>query len=218
MTHTFTVEPVRHYDGAKYPACPEPSLESAPLSDTGRTVRRVLKALASAACVVWVAVSLSACGSDLNHSDRGGDSRGAGDEDILLGVAPMCQPGDIVCQDSQTLVTCDANRNLVPETCQAFCERTYGVQFPLVTSLGCDVKQADPCQCQYDIIDGDVAQCTPGDVMCVDDQTVAVCNSERVLVPQACAERCSGVAATDGAAAAPVCDPSKPEDPCGCGK
>ncbi|MFC1655015.1 hypothetical protein ACFL2F_04340 [Myxococcota bacterium] len=59
------------------------------------------------------------------------------------------------------------------KNCEDFCNDTYGYD---AYSKGCDDQAAEPCQCEYDIIDGDIGECTPGDIECVDEWTLATCD------------------------------------------
>jgi hypothetical protein len=62
------------------------------------------------------------------------------------------------------------------QDCQEVCKNTFGSDY---SSRGCDADAEDPCLCEYDIIDGDPAVCTPGDMICMDENTVGICQEDQ---------------------------------------
>jgi hypothetical protein len=84
-----------------------------------------------------------------------------------------CDPGETTCQDGATLVQCD--RNAVPRIidCNDYCVTENG---PGWISRGCTPGGPDPCMCVYDIIDGEIAMCTPDELYCADDWNVTFCD------------------------------------------
>jgi hypothetical protein len=97
--------------------------------------------------------------------------------DIVDGGLPFCSPGEMECLDEYTLSTCDENISWVVTDCNQYCQET-AEEPGMGWSMGCDVNAEDPCQCEYDIIMGEMFMCTPGDIWCQDQETVAICNDD----------------------------------------
>jgi hypothetical protein len=136
-------------------------------------------------------------------------------DDIMAGEPIVCTPGDIMCLDDWTLGRCDeAAWDYVPQDCNTFCVETYGYDY---YSQGCDATAADPCQCEYGMIDGEMMVCEPGDVICLDEATLGVCDEAAMdYLPVACADRCVeqlGAGATSAGCDATATDPCECEPP-----
>ncbi len=84
-----------------------------------------------------------------------------------------CEPGETTCQDGATLVQCDRNSVRRIIDCHDYCVAEHG---PDWSSRGCTPGGPDPCQCVYDIIDGEIAMCTPDELYCADDWNVTFCD------------------------------------------
>jgi len=235
MSHAgFEIRPVRHYDAPRYPTT---CLEAEPTEAEGDGrvhLRDVLRWLLCAVLMLGLAFGAIACGDrgrlavpppehlDGGHSPDGGGPDGGGpdglpppdggdpDGDILAGDIAECTPGDIYCQDGETLMTCE-HYYYEPVDCTTYCPATYG---PQSYSQGCDVNAADPCNC-YDMLDGGIAMCTPDTVECIDPNTVSTCDEATGgWVTSDCTTWCTehfGAGAT-----ATGCDATQPDNPCGC--
>ncbi len=234
MTHAgFEVRPVRHYDVPRYPTTIlEPEPEEAPAEDRVR-LRDVLRFAVCALLMLGLVLGAVACGDrarlavvppkvDGGITPDGGlpppdgglppPDGGEPDADIIMGDVAYCTPGDIYCADTQTLMTCNDDRySYSPTDCDAYCQATYG---PQSYTLGCDVNAWDPCNC-YDMLDGGIAQCTPGDVQCWDPSTIATCDpATGSLVSTDCTTWCHEHFGTTSTATG--CDASQSDNPCGC--
>jgi hypothetical protein len=132
------------------------------------------------------------------------------DYDILEGEPAVCEPSSITCLDEATLGVCNGEW-YEPVGCADLCVEELG---PAGISLGCDTADAEnPCLCDYDLLDGDVAYCDPSSLVCLDDTTLGVCNGE-VYEPRPCADVCVealGPGATTGG-----CNAASGDDPCQC--
>jgi hypothetical protein len=130
--------------------------------------------------------------------------------DIEGGVMAECTPGDIMCADDFTLGTCDDGYSYSYQDCNEYCLESFGPEY---VSYGCDAAAEDPCECDYDMLEGDPAICTPGDVECWDDTTLAVCNDFYYFDDVACANYCVSMFGPDYVSLG--CDAAL-EDPCEC--
>ena len=134
--------------------------------------------------------------------------------DIIDGDIADCNPGDFYCQDEQTVAICNDNRwSWDEQNCNTYCEETYGYGY---VSYGCDSDAEEPCDCIYDIMDGVVAECTPGDAQyCQDDETLWVCADDRYSFEQKdCQLWCEEEFGEDYWST--TCDMSDVDNPCGC--
>jgi hypothetical protein len=85
-----------------------------------------------------------------------------------------CNPGDIACVDDATLSTCD-NYFWESSSCSDICAQNYGEGY---ISFGCDAEASDnPCKCDYDVVVGEPVECNPGDLICVDENTLGTCDN-----------------------------------------
>jgi hypothetical protein len=129
--------------------------------------------------------------------------------DIEEGIEASCMPEDVWCADTETLITCPDYYE-VYQNCNEYCAETYG---PQSESYGCDATVTDnPCQC-YDMLDGDVATCTPGDVECWGSNTAAVCNESYYFDSYDCGTYCVSTYGADYVSLG--CDATL-EEPCNC--
>jgi hypothetical protein len=226
----FELRPVPRYEPPRYPTTCRDDEAAPPAAWGWREVIRVALALV---LVLGLALGALACGDRARLAvtppgrdggigdggppgDGGPDGAppwdGATDDggDILLGDIAECTPGDLYCADADTLMTC-ADSTYQAESCTERCVDEWG---PTAFSQGCAAAAADPCQCEYDLLDGGMAACTPGEVTCRDEATAEVCDpatgSPTAVV---CADYCT---ATYGAGATSSgCDASA-ADFCGC--
>jgi hypothetical protein len=233
MSHAgFEVRPVRQYDVPRYPTtCLEPEPEE-PTDDRVRP-RDVLRWLVAGLLMLGLLVGAIACGdrgrlavvpprADGGITPDGGPQPDGGlpppdggepdGGDIIMGDIADCAPGDIFCADTQTLMTCNEDQGTYTATdCDAHCQATYG---PQSYTLGCDVNAVDPCNC-HDMLDGGIAQCTPGTVWCLDPSTVETCDQATgSMVSTDCTTWCHEQYGATSTAAG--CDASQSDNPCGC--
>jgi hypothetical protein len=96
--------------------------------------------------------------------------------DIIDGGIGECFPGEMTCKDEITLSFCDEDQmTWVHQDCQEYCQENYGQDY---YTMGCDTGAEDPCQCHYDIMDGTIAECTPGEFYCSDEYIAQVCDED----------------------------------------
>ena len=57
-------------------------------------------------------------------------------------------------------------------------------------SIQCSSDDPSGCECEYDMILGVMVECTPGDVYCLDNETVQVCDDTSMFQYQTCEEYC----------------------------
>lgn len=130
-----------------------------------------------------------------------------------------CTPGDAMCRDAQTLVLCDENhvRNVID--CNAYCVANYGENY---RSYGCDAASAEnPCACDYDQIDGMIAQCQPDEIYCIDAERIHYCDMSAgmeewgIPAEATCNDYCKNVYGPDYYSAG-GCTGEVPDNPCNC--
>ncbi|MBN2497603.1 MAG: hypothetical protein JXR96_23625 [Deltaproteobacteria bacterium] len=108
--------------------------------------------------------------------------------DIIIGEMVECTPGDLRCLDDDTLQVCEDYWWATSRDCDDYCREMYG---EWSFSRGCDSEAADPCQCEYDVTPGIVAMCTPGDLHCISERDVQVCNDDGISwTDMSCDEYC----------------------------
>ena len=105
--------------------------------------------------------------------------------DVIDGGVAQCVPGDLYCSDYHTLVLCEGGE-LVERDCDLYCPAEHGEDW---ASAGCDVTAVDPCRCFYDVLDGFMPSCEPGEMLCFDSETVGICDGVGYVV-QACDDWC----------------------------
>lgn len=163
MAHDkFRVSPVKHYDGARYPGAAPQAAE-----EPGFDFWKFLFCL-----VLVMGLSLGLMVSCVQYGVDGcpDDSREVNGK--CVGPEDDCEPGVMRC-DTGALMVCDEDgEGWTGQACETYCQDMYGQD---AYSTGCEADAADPCGCQYDITPGVVAECTPGDFMCLDDGQVSLC-------------------------------------------
>jgi hypothetical protein len=225
--HAFEIRPVASYRGARYPgvAPRRPPVDD----DAGARKPGPVRLAFTAALILFISLGLVACFGDLRGklNDRfeiitsadaggGGGDGGTGDDggDITMGVMVECTPGEVRCDDADTLVTCDDSYTPQAQSCATVCEEHYAAQGSWGHSLGCDAAAADPCQCQEDIIDGGMPACYPGDVYCADASTLVECGDDGIPTSVDCEAECDA-RYSDPMASSAGCDAAA-ADPCQC--
>ncbi|RJO74058.1 MAG: hypothetical protein C4523_01485 [Myxococcales bacterium] len=212
MAHKgFEVRPVKRYDGAQYPMQREGQIV---LPETPETPSRpAWLSITTLLVVLLVTLGLIACVNDdrIRFDEKDPvptDGDNDGDDSVGLPCGDTWEP---VCEDADTVVLC-VNGVTFAMACEDVCENDYGTP----TNTGCDAAFADnSCGCEYDITDGDIAGCYPGDVVCIDDSTFQVCSDdyytwETVDCYSYCEEN-FGYLYVPG-----VCDASQTDNICGC--
>lgn len=129
--------------------------------------------------------------------------------DIIDGDYDPCYPNDLYCVDEDTLFICADEWREVE--CAEYCVETHGEGY--VPGEVCDANQEDPCGCYYDMLDGVVAPCEPGDVQCIDDWNVQVCRDDHSFETRTCNDHCRETFGPDYYATGCSGDA---ENPCGC--
>ncbi|MDF1563037.1 MAG: hypothetical protein P1V51_08340 [Deltaproteobacteria bacterium] len=231
--HDFQVRPLERYEGARYHsvhlqrAADAAAVELSrpvPVPERRRPSLMELVRIASMTILVFtLSMAMVACYSenDDDHQQQwisdggsdGGDDTDGGD--ITAGVMAECTPGDVYCSDAQTLQTCTDGYWYEAVDCNTWCQETYGPEYGQAWSNGCDADAAEPCQCQYDMVAGEMVQCLPGDIYCSDPGTAQVCNEDQMTYSAIdCATHCEQ---THGPSFGTTgCDESDPENFCGC--
>lgn len=131
--------------------------------------------------------------------------------DILDGIDVGCYPGDVRCVDDWTVETCEEGYPEV-QSCHDWCVEQYGWEY---TSERCDASSEDFCNCVYGMVDGGMVECTPGDIFCSDEETIATCDESRggysyVNCDEHCVELFGEGTASEG------CDETNTDNPCSC--
>ena len=130
----------------------------------------------------------------------------------------MCTPDELYCADDWNVTICDVPDGGTwgtPDTisCHAYCQRTRGYEW--TSFVGCDDSfEGNICRCAEDIIDGGIAQCTPGELRCLGDGELATCNDDSFFDYLFCGDVC--VDLLGPGAISRGCDDADAEDPCLC--
>ena len=133
--------------------------------------------------------------------------------DIIDGDIAECTPGDFYCLDDQNVAICnDDYWSWTEQNCNDYCHEVHGPEY---SSYGCDSQAEEPCDCVYDVMDGMIAECTPGESYCVDDDTVVVCDDDEYSwTEHDCDAYCTDTFGEDYYATG--CDAENQTNPCGC--
>ncbi len=95
------------------------------------------------------------------------------DYDMIEGVAPECQPGDLMCvEDNGTLAICTDEYYFEYVDCDTYCVEEYGPDF---ISMGCNVEADEPCQCEYGVLPGEPVECFVGEEGCLNATDLTRC-------------------------------------------
>lgn len=136
----------------------------------------------------------------------------------IEGFIAQCQPNEIYCVDGEHIHYCDMSLGMenwgtpAETTCTEYCKAVYGPHSKSVG--GCTEEDPEnPCNC-YDLLDGDVAQCQPSEILCIDEGQVAICNDLMTYDYFQCDEKC--VADFGEGAISQGCDVSRVDNPCQC--
>ncbi len=148
------------------------------------------------------------------------DNRCQCDYDGLDGMIAQCYPDELFCSDAEYITYCDMEESYDPYmgtprtvTCDAYCKATMGPDYS--SYLGCTADNPEnPCNCEYDMIDGDIAECMPSDLLCLEDGRVAICTDSYYYEYFVCSDKC--VIELGEGAISLGCDATLPEDPCRC--
>ncbi len=175
----FEVRPLRRYDGAQYPsawrtaATPGTPAQVGPPAE--RASPRLPTLLLLGLLMLGLALGAVGCFADYRTQPCPGDLPRDDSGNCPPGPDPDCDPGALACED-MVLLVCDADgQGWSGQDCDAYCREMYG---PDAWATGCDAAAEDPCGCEYDIIDGDVARCTPGEFDCLDAERVNLCGED----------------------------------------
>jgi len=207
---TFSVRPVTHYQVARYPSMGSPVADETSAESDERC--GLLTLLGLGLLVLGMSVGLLACFQGGDHStDRPNFPEAPGGSFGPIPRYPGCTPGDVWCDGQSTVAFCDDDGlSATAYDCNTYCIETAGVDY---YSTGCDADAADPCLCEYGIVDGDPPMCTPGDVYCEDEDTAMVCSDGYYYEPLECDAYCKEQYGEDAYAVG--CD-AEAEDPCLC--
>lgn len=104
----------------------------------------------------------------------------ASEPDRLGEVGDPCRSARQHCLSDATAQVCE-DRVWVERDCESLCAELG----PAYYASGCDFE----CVCSL----VDPSGCTPGQSVCIDDETVGVCDELQVLEPRSCTERCAEV-------------------------
>jgi hypothetical protein len=197
----FQVKPIARYEQARYFAAPATENADAIVDDRPHPAAVALTLL----LVLGISVGLIGC---YMRTEYGPGEPPEPQPDADPPDPPDCDEGSLRCGDATTLESC-TDGEWVAEDCQALCVEELGADHH---SLGCDASAEDPCQCQYDIIDGDYDPCWPNDLFCQDASTVVFCDED--WAPTSCAEHCAEQYGPGFTSLG--CDQNVAENPCQC--
>lgn len=129
----------------------------------------------------------------------------------IEGIMVECYPGDLWCEDTETLRVCGEDFYSTPISCYDYCQQEYGVEY---YSLGCNDENVENiCNCEYGQTPGIMVECNPGDIYCENEETLKVCTDnyyyESINCDEYCLEEYGEFYLSGG------CD-AEAEDPCQC--
>jgi hypothetical protein len=117
----------------------------------------------------------------------------------------------MVCNDGSIMVCDEDGEGWTTHSCDAYCREIFGDH---AYSTGCDDAEENPCGCEYDIVMGEMAVCTPGHFYCHDENTLATCVDEWAPYELTnCEEFCDDTYGIDSFSYG--CD-AEAEEPCQC--
>jgi len=156
----FEVRPITHYEGARYP-----SWRAQPDAEARRC--SIVVVATSIALAAGLALGLVAC-DEAREPDFERTPAVAVMPPGLDGPpppdplpAPACEPGEIWCEDLETVVICNDDGTAATATdCAEYCLETTGYQ---PYAYECNADAEEPCQCEYDIVAGCSATVYPSD-------------------------------------------------------
>jgi hypothetical protein len=125
------------------------------------------------------------------------------------GIMAHCDVGEVVCADEMTVGVCVDGVDFTYQDCNERCVAEHGSDW---ISPGCNAEAEDPCQCMYGIVDGEMVECSPGDVRCAEDGTFAVC-VDNMWSWRSCEDYCDEMYGPDATSGG--CDVTA-EEPCMC--
>ncbi|MBU1221918.1 hypothetical protein KKF34_11000 [Myxococcota bacterium] len=135
--------------------------------------------------------------------------------DIIDGDMPACTPGEFYCTEAGIEWCVPGGYGYFEtRTCTDHCKVEFGDEFVSYGDCSLDNPE-NPCNCDYDGIDGGMPACTPGDMYCADDATLAVCQDnayEYVMVD--CNDKC--LADFGAGFVSEGCFSAVSDNPCGC--
>jgi len=108
--------------------------------------------------------------------------------DMVPGVMVECTPGEVQCREDNQYVECTEDYYLSdPRSCDELCAESD------MMSYGCNEAVVEnPCQCGYDILDGEPALCTPGIIECQEDDVALICADDGYGTSQvSCDDHCA---------------------------
>lgn len=156
----FEVRPITQYHGARYP-CGWTQPDAEP--------RRFGPFVLATSMGLAVGLAIGLIGCD-NAREQGMDHApvvaampprldGPPPPDPL--ADPVCEPGEVWCDDPETVVICNDDGSAANETdCADYCLETTGYE---PYAYECNAEAEDPCQCEYDIVSGCTATVYPSD-------------------------------------------------------
>jgi hypothetical protein len=130
---------------------------------------------------------------------------------MVDGGMPECEPGDVMCVNDRTAAVCTDSHEMREINCDQYCRDEHDGD-PDWYSNGCSTSAEDFCQCEYGMLDGEMMECTPEDIRCIDDETFQTCQDGMFIVERCddiCLERYGDGAFSEG------CDTSL-DEPCRC--
>jgi hypothetical protein len=210
MKNEFKVRPVSTYSGARYPS----TWYRPPAEEEEQKKHPPLHILLALVLVMGLALGVIGCFAEYKS------------DPCALGLLPKnpdgsCNPPDpddeciagLNWCDNLTLYTCkDDGSGWTDLDCDAYCQETLGFGG---YAVGCDTREDEPCQCEYDIIAGEMTMCTPGDIVCRDENTLATCDQQGVSWnEQDCDTWCTDTFGEDYYAT--ECDDTDEDNICGC--
>ncbi len=180
MSHTpFKVKPVKRYGGARYHSEVGTELTARACWLSAIAPAKLVRGAVTLLLAASLALGVMACGDDTTiHIKPGGGENVDGDTDSgeSGGTPPplFClEEGLIFCADEDNVWSCE-NGLPVKRDCDEVCREERGSEY---YSIRCDDDDPeDLCRCTYDIMEGEPAECVPGDLRCRDIFTAETCS------------------------------------------
>jgi hypothetical protein len=201
MSNDFKIKPAAKYNNPSYPT---KNKKQTSFFKTG-TASLLLSA--------GITLMASSCTPPIFNQNTNNENN-----NILDGVAVECMMDDLTCGDGGTIGVCineDGYEHFDYKECNDYCFEEFG---PDYSAFGvCDMNNHDnPCDCQYDVMDGIIAQCDEGDFYCTEDDSISICDASGMHVEKTCDEYCEEEWGSDLFISGSNCSDSTTDEPCDC--
>ncbi len=198
----FKVQPIKRYRQARYGSESAQSLTARALWLSWFFPQKVARAAVTLLLAAGLALGSPSCSdSDTIIIGQGDQDAVETDSDNALAGVPVGDvdyeiDGDSSCGADQ-LLACSENfeatlcrdGEIVTVNCNDYCAE-HRPPDEEIFSIQCSSDDPSGCECEYDMLLGVMVECTPGEVYCLDNETVQVCDDTSMFQYKTCEEYC----------------------------